>query len=305
MNRKPDPVFRPVFWMMAALLLAALACALPSTPAPTTEPSPPTETPTPFPEASPTSPPSPTTSPTDTPQPGETPPTPTEQVNRCVIVQDLNIRTGPGLAYHTPVGVIPKDSVVQPTSYYPVGVPGGTWALIEAEGGRPGGWIAAGSDYISCNFDLNSLPKVQVEAPPPPRLPRGVQSSDPEGDCYPESVYGCEVIVTNESFIQFKLTLDGNELTQNDNLLRVQFNVTRDNENGPEVYASIDNGSAYCIFGGGQPCNPWTLKNNVYYWADGPKLEAGKYFVEILATVDEGGFTDTIRWAAEFTIELP
>ena len=282
MNRK----FSPVYWMGTALLLAALACGT-ATPSPTSEPSP-TETQTLRPEASPTP-----------------PPPPTGPTNQCIIVQDLNIRTGPGLAYHTPLGVIQKDAVVEPVSYYPVGVPGGTWALIEAEGSRPGGWIAAGPAYISCNFDLNSLPKVQVDAPPPPRLPRSAQSSDPEGNCYPDSIYGCEVIVTEESFIQFKLFLNGKELTQNDNVLRVQFNVTRANENGPEVYASIDNRSAYCIFGGSQPCNPWTLKNNVYYWADGPMLEAGKYFVEILATVDEGGFTDTIRWAAEFTIGLP
>ncbi len=282
MNRK----LNPIFWMGTALLLAALACST-ATPSPTSEPSP-TETQTlpPPPEASPT-------------------PPPTGPTNQCIIVQDLNIRTGPGLAYHTPVGVILKNSVVQPISYYPVGVPGGTWALIEAEGNRPGGWIAAGSAYISCNFDLNSLPKVQVDAPPPPRLPRSAQSSDPEGNCYPDSTYGCEVIVTEESFIQFKLSLDGDELTQDDNVVRVQFNVRRNSIDGSEVFASIDNSSAYCIFGGGQPCNPWTLKNNVYYWADGPKLEAGKYFVEILATVDEGGFTDTIRWAAEFTIELP
>jgi hypothetical protein len=301
MNRK----LNPVFWMTTVLLLAALACALPSTPAPTSKPAQPTETPTPLPEASATPEPSSTASPTDTPQPGVTPPTPTEQVNQCSIVQDLNIRTGPGLAYHTPIGVILKNSVVEPTSYYPVGVPGGTWALIEAEGSRPGGWIAAGPEYIACNFDLNTLPKVQVDAPPPPRLPKGAQSSDPEGNCFPDGTYGCEVIVTNETFIQFKLTLNGQVLTQNDNLVRVQFNVRRNNENGPEVFASIDNSSAYCIFGGNQPCSPWTLKNNIYYWADGPKLEAGKYFVEILATVDEGGFTDTVRWAAEFTIELP
>lgn len=293
--------FNPLILALIVLISASLACNLSSASPPMPEAPPPTETaaiqePTateaqlPAPELSPAT------------EEIETESPPVENANQCTVLQDLNLRTGPGLAYHTPIGVIKQDTVVEPVSYYPLGVPGGTWVLIEEKADHPAGWIAAGENYINCTFDLGSLPAVQVNDPPPPLTPRSAQSSDAEGTCFPEGTYGCEVVLTNESLVQFKIFLDGKELTEKDNVDQVEFIVKRKNDQGKEVYRNVENNSAYCIFGGNQPCNSWEIKNNTYYWPGGPALEPGKYFIDIRATVDG---SNEPRWAAQFSIDLP
>jgi hypothetical protein len=71
------------------------------------------------------------------------------------------------------------------------------------------------------------------------------------------------------------------------------------------VYSIVEGVSAYCILGGNGPCNNWPLEDNVTVWPDGPAVIPGTYFIEILATVDENGDENDIRWAAEFEITLP
>lgn len=292
-------IYHPLFLIGMVIILATLACTPPIASNPTQELPPPTATSS-LPEATATK-----TSPT--PEAADTESPPVVNTNECTVLQDLNLRTGPGLAYHTPIGVIPGNTVVEPVSYYPEGVPGGTWVLIEESDDHPIGWIAAGNSFITCTFDLNTLPTVQVDAPPPPLPPRSARSSQPEGGCGPEEDYQCDVIITDESFIQFKIFQNKKELTENDNIEQVSFSVRRGgkDDNGKEVYSKIENNSAYCIFGGNQPCGPWEIQNNTYFWPGGPALEPGKYFIEIFATVNENGDKFNVRWAAEFDVTLP
>jgi hypothetical protein len=179
--------------------------------------------------------------------------------------------------------------------------------LIEADGNNPGGWITAGADFLSCDMNLDGLPAVDVVPPPPPPLPKSVQTSDAEGGCGPDEDYQCEVIVTDESFIQFKIFQNGVELTQDANVVRVSFSVRQGgkDDNGGEVYSVVEATAAYCILGGNGPCNNWPLEENISVWPNGLAVLPGKYFIEIFATVNENGNENDVRWAAEFDITLP
>jgi hypothetical protein len=226
---------------------------------------------------------------------------------QCTTLQDINLRTGPGLAYRNPIGVVLKDSVIEPVGFVPEGIPGGSWVKIEADGDNPGGWVTAGAQYITCNMDLTSLPVVEFVPPPPPPLPKSAQTSDPEGGCGPKEDYQCEVILTDESFLEFKIFKNGKELTQEDDVMQVSFSVRQGgkDDNGAEIYSVIEVTSAYCILGGNGPCNNWPLENNVTVWPNGPTVLPGVYFVEIFATVDENGKENNVRWAAEFVLTQP
>ncbi|MFL7871753.1 MAG: hypothetical protein AB8I58_23190 [Anaerolineales bacterium] len=285
--------FKSLIWAGLSLLLATLACRfLGSNPAPT--PLPPTETAV--------------TSPTTivAASPATNPEAQTNE-NECTTLQDVNLRTGPGTAFRNPIGVVLKDSVVVPVGFDAEGIPGGSWILIEASNGNPSGWITAGADFVTCNMDFNSLPAVEAAAPPPPPLPSSVRSSNPEGGCGPDEEYQCDVIVTDESFLQFQIFKYGKELTQDDNLKQVSFSVRqgKQDDNGPEVYSIVEGASAYCIFGGNGPCNMWPEEDYVPVWEPGSPVNPGTYFVEILATVEENGDENNIRWAADFDITLP
>ena len=292
----------PLLWAGLSLSLATLACGL-FAPNPTPAPLPPTETlvASPTETSIPTIEASPTSETTSTEAPAST------NDNQCTTLQDVNLRTGPGTAYRNPIGVVLKGSVVIPVGFDPAGIPGGRWILIEATNNDPSGWITAGADFVTCNMDFNILPVVEAAAPPPPPLPSSAQSSDPEGGCGPDQDYQCEVIVTDESFLQFKIFQNGKELTGNDNIKQVSFSVRRGgkDDNGREVYSNVEGAAAYCIFGGNGPCNTWPQENFVPVWKPGSPVDPGTYFVEIFATVDENGFENNVRWAAEFDVTLP
>ena len=279
---------RSFFWLGLSLLLVTLACGFlgaspTATPIPPTETEPPVLTPLPPTKASPLA------------------------SGECTTLQDVNLRTGPGLAYRDPIGIVLAGSVVKPVGFVAEGMPSGSWIKIDANGENPGGWITAGKPYLDCNVDLTSLPKVEVVPPPPPPLPKSAQTSDPEGGCGPDEDYQCEVIRTDESFLQFKIFQNGQELTQDDNIKQVSFSVRRGSkdDNGPEVYNIVEQTSAYCIFGGNDPCNEWPQEDFVAIWSPGIPVSPGTYFVEIFATVDENGSENNIRWAADFNVTLP
>lgn len=296
----------PLIWIGTSLLLASLACGL-LTPQSTPTSPPPEPTATGNPTELPTETLLPTTAPSSTPTTATTK-TPTETTAiQCTTLQDVNLRTGPGLAYRNPIGVVLEGTTVEPVGYIPDGIPSGSWIMIETGNGDKTGWITAGDPYLDCDADLNNLPEVDVVPPPPPPLPQSVQTSDAEGGCGPNEDYQCDVIVTRESFIQFKIFQNGGELTEDDNVEHISFSVRQGPEdaNGPEVYSVVEAISDYCILGGNGPCNNWPLENNVTTWPDGSAVIPGVYFVEIIATVNENGDDIDVRWAAEFTISLP
>ena len=248
--------------------------------------------------------------PTETIQPGQ--PTFTAEVPEettatslgasCTVLQDLNLRFGPGTAYRPPVRVLRANSIITPLGFAPQGIPGGSWAYVQDVASQEKGWVSAGPQYISCTIELATLPAVAFGTPPPPPLPKSAQTSDPDGNGFcidPDSGYQCVGIFSEESLFEFKIIRNGNEQGQNDGVEEVQFNVNRD---GEPVYSIVEVNRAYCVFGGNEPCNPWIIEDGVYKWEQGgPPAEPGEYEMEIFTTLNG----ETSRWAVTFTLTLP
>src|SRR5215212_436143 len=74
----------------------------------------------------------------------------------CTILQDLNLRFGPGTAYRPPIRALPANTTVTPLGFAPQGIPGGSWAFVEDSATQERGWVSAGSQFISCNIDLST-----------------------------------------------------------------------------------------------------------------------------------------------------
>ncbi len=220
----------------------------------------------------------------------------------CTVLQDLNLRFGPGTAYRPPIKALPANSVLTPLGFAPQGIPGGIWAYVQEPATQDKGWVSAGSQYISCNVELAALPSVAFGTPPPPPLPKSAQSSDPDGNGFcidPDSGYQCVGSFSSESLFQFQILSNGVEVGGNEGVEEVSFVVKKD---GEAVYSTVETTKPYCIFGGNGPCNPWVSENGVYKWsAGGAPIEPGEYEMEIFATLNG----ETSRWAVDFTLTLP
>jgi hypothetical protein len=271
--------------------------------------------------ASPTAPPTDTQSLSTEPAATETfPPTSTGEVPQdatatspgpsCTVLQDLNLRSGPGTAYRPPIRALPANTVVIPLGFAPQGIPGGTWAYVEDTTTQDKGWVSAGSQYISCNVEVATLPAVAFGTPPPPPLPKSAQTSDPDGNgfCVDQpSEYTCVGLFSDQSLFQFQILKNGVEQGQNDGVEPVSFTVSRISPDDPTdkevVFEKTENQRPYCIFGDSQgTCNGWVSEAGILKWAPGgTPVEAGEYEVEVNATVNG----ESTRWAVTFTLTLP
>ena len=221
----------------------------------------------------------------------------------CTVLQDLNLRAGPGRAYNPPIGALPANTVFTPIAYQAVGIPGGSWVQVQNNGQK--GWVSAGADFISCNFDMTSLPQVSV-APPPTPVPPRAQSSNEDGTCAQggifddeNHVYDCNVVFSGGMPVQIQITKDGVEVGAGE-VQNVVFRVDRD---GNTVYDNTETNAAYCLFGGDGPCNSWVLENFVYKWESGGNtIEAGDYDVDITANMENPSIN--IHWQATVTVSF-
>ena len=227
----------------------------------------------------------------------------------CTVLQDLNLRFGPGTAYRPPIRALPANSVVTPLGFAPQGIPDGSWAYVQDAATQDKGWVSAGSPYISCNVELATLPSVAFGTPPPPPLPKSAQTSDPDGNGFcidPGSEYQCVGVFSEESLFRFQIIRNGTEQGENDGLEPVAFTVFRipsgDPENKVLVYEKNENQKPYCVFGDNGPCNGWVSEAGVYKWIPGgTPVEPGEYEMEVNATVNG----KSSRWAVNFTLTLP
>ena len=289
-------------WMTLPLLavLAVIACG---TPVSVTSPPEPTEIQT---------------------EPGDTeaaPPTSTAKVivtevspvgtdPSCNVLQDLNLRFGPGTAYRPPIRALPANSIVTPLGFAPQGVPGGSWAYVQDTATQDEGWVSAGAQYISCNVELADLPAVAYGTPPP-SFPSTSQVSPGPGTCGQGGiildngdVYDCSVEFSEDYLMRFVILKNGQEIGENDGVNDVSFTAAID---GDTVYVIVEELAAYCIFGGNDPCNPWVVEDNVYKWeSGGVVVEEGEYHINISGnlTDSEGNFLG-MEWQADITVDLP
>jgi SH3 domain-containing protein len=228
---------------------------------------------------------------------------------QCTVLQDLNLRSGPGTAYYPPIEVLPLNTEVIPIGYNPVGNPGGSWVQVKNPVTQHEGWVNAAAVYVSCNIDLTTLPSVEVSAPPLPRPPSSAQSSVPDGNGFcidPNSEYKCVGLFSDQSLFQFEIIRNGIELGENDGVEPVSFTVSKipsdDSLNKVVVYEKLENQMPYCIFGDNGPCNSWVFEDGVYKWIQGgTPVEPGEYEMEANATVNG----ESSRWAVNFTLTLP
>ena len=219
----------------------------------------------------------------------------------CAVLQDLNLRSGPGTAFRPPIDTLPINSIVIPLGFAPEGIPGGSWAYVQDSVTRDKGWVSAGSKFISCNIELDTLPPVAFGTPPP-FFPESAQSSNPDGNGFcvdPESAYKCVGIFSEESLFQFQIIRDGIEVGGNDGVEQVEFTVKKD---GDRVYNIVERNAAYCLFSGDGPCNSWVLEDGIYKWEPGgTPIESGEYKVEVDVTVNG----DDSHWEVFFIVTLP
>lgn len=236
--------------------------------------------------------------------------TPTGTDPSCIILQDLNLRNGPGTAYRPPLRVLPANSSVTPLGFEPQGTPGGPWAYVQEVDSQDEGWVSAGSQYISCNVDLTGLPVVAYD-PPPPALPSTSQVSPGPGNCGQGGteldngdIYDCFVEFSEDYLIRFVILKNGIVIGENDGVEDVSFTVSNEDAT---LYVNVEEMASYCIFGGDEVCNSWVFEDNLYKWEiDGAVVENGEYHIEISGLViDSEGNTQSFDWQADVTVTLP
>ena len=227
----------------------------------------------------------------------------------CTVLQDLNVRSGPGTAYNPPLAVLEEGTEFVPIGFDPQGVPGGPWVQTQVEGISQPGWVSAGSQFISCNLDFASLPSVEVPPPPqgvPPRV--GTGAVDGNGidnfrfsfDYNPDYFVRMYVFRSDDENEVFSANKDGRGVTS------VEFLVSspEDSQEFVEYYRRTEINPGYCIFAGGEPdCNPWIFENGQYKWsAGGEPVEEGIYLLTINVTAEDG---EVGNWLIDITIDLP
>ena len=226
----------------------------------------------------------------------------------CNVLQDLNLRFGPGTAYRPPIRALPANSLVTPLGFAPQGVPGGSWAYVRDTATQDEGWVSAGAQYISCNVELAALPSVAFGTPPP-FFPSTSQVSPGPGTCgqggitsdNTGDVYDCDVKFSDDFLIQMIILKNGQEIGEADGVQNVSFSVNI--KDGDTIYSHTENNQPYCIFGGDSTCNPWVVEDSVVKWeAGGAILETGDYTISITPTLDDPSIN--LFWSADITLTV-
>jgi hypothetical protein len=220
----------------------------------------------------------------------------------CTILTNLFFRSGPGVEYPE-IDAFTANTTITPVGYNPSG-----WIYAQNPANQEFGWVAENPNYVSCNLDPKSLPSKAADAPPPTAvrivLPHSALGTptDQGGTCGPGLPYDCNVIMSEDTLLQFKLLKDGVELTDPAVVQQVDFFVF-DNDQTRTIYAHTERNSPYCIFGGDSNCNPWVFEDGVYKWESGGEVvQAGTYVISITPLLANG---DNVHWEWHLEISLP
>jgi len=224
----------------------------------------------------------------------------------CTVLQDLNLRVGPGTAYTPPIMALQTGTQLLPTGFNQQGVPGGPWVQVDVVGTDQSGWVSAGTQFVSCGLVLSSLPPVDVPPPPKPPAPR-IGSGDVDGNNISSFRYALDYnpdyfvrpyVFRSDDFDEaFSPEKDGRGITS------VEFTVSSP-EGDVVFYNRTENNPGYCIFGGGEPeCNAWLLEGDEYKWtASGEPVEPGNYLLTIDVVAGDG---EVGTWLLPVYIALP
>jgi hypothetical protein len=255
---------------------------------------------------------------TETPVPSATSPvsstftpisaSPTPSGPTCNVLQDLNLRNGPGTAYNPPITALKAGTEFVPIGYDPQGVPGGPWVQARVDSISQTGWVSAGAQFVSCTIAFDSLPLVEAPPPPkgpPPRVGSGaVDGSNIDSfrfsiDYNPDYFVRMAVFRSDDGNEVFRANKDGRGIAS------VEFLVTSPDDSSEfvEYYRRTEVNPGYCIFAGGEPnCNPWTFENNQYKWNPGGRVvESGSYKLTVTVTAQDG---EVGVWLIDIDINL-
>jgi hypothetical protein len=243
---------------------------------------------------------------TETPLVSATSPITPQNNASCTVLQDLNLRSGPGTAYNPPLAQLLAGTEFVPIGFDPEGVPGGPWVQAQVESINQTGWVSAGEQFISCDIEFASLPVIEVPPPPrgaPPRIGTGAVDGDNISafrfsfDYNPDYFVRMYVFRSDDDNEVFSADKDGRGITS------VEFIVST-LEGDVEYYRRTENTPGYCIFAGGEPdCNPWLFENGQYKWSSGgDPVEEGNYRLTINVTAEDG---EVGVWLIDITIDLP
>lgn len=228
----------------------------------------------------------------------------------CTVLQDLNLRSGPGTAYNPPLAQLVAGTEFIPIGFDPVGVPGGPWVQAQVESISQTGWVSAGEQFITCDIEFASLPVVEVPPPPrgaPPRVGTGAVDGDGISNFRFSFDYNTDYFLRMYVF----RSDDENEIFSADKdgrgIESVEFIVNTlisPDEVGEEHYRRTEVNPGYCIFAGGEPdCNPWIFENGQYKWSEGgAAVEEGNYRLTIIGTGEDGVVGN---WLIDINIDLP
>lgn len=216
----------------------------------------------------------------------------------CTVLQQLNLRTGPGTAYNPPIVALDTGTEFTPIGFNPLGTPGGSWVQARVDSISKTGWVSAGAQFVSCNLELTGLPEVSVAPPPRPAPPRvGTGAVDGNNiDSFRFSIdYNNDYFVRMYVFRSDDPDEGFNASKDGRGIVSVKFVVSNPN-NTRNFYNSTERNAGYCIFGGGEPeCNPWVIENGQYVWgAGGEPVEARDYELLIEVTAEDGQVGDWI-----------
>lgn len=87
-------------------------------------------------------------------------PEPTPTPEALVIVESLNLRSGPGTVYDPPIGVLHKGDILDVLGR----IISNDWIQVLPANPDVVGWVRATPDLVQINVDLNTIPTIQ---PPP------------------------------------------------------------------------------------------------------------------------------------------
>lgn len=269
------------------------------------------------------------TSPTAAASPTATPTaTPTPLGMACTVTAErLNLRSGPGLEFAPPIGVLPRDTELRAVARDPTGA----WIQVQVAETGDAGWTSAVSPFVACSASIAALPLGEI--PPRPTLaptatlrPTPTQQPTPtpqklalnfvptDGDDGNNFLRGSapfnqgraialpgfrfDEITDNMVFrdrIVFAVEVFDTRvgLRDGDGIDAVDFSIQ--DEFGDEVYGKTEESPGYCVFGGGDPNCAVLFFGNQDRWPGGGRIEDGDYQAVIDIYADNGDST-TWRW---------
>lgn len=333
-NETADPVEEAVRQTLVAISVAQTVDAATNGQQPSASPPAPTDAPPPSdaPSPTPTLPPSDAPSPTDAPSPSDAPSPTAAQKLICTTRTATNARSGPGTVFDPPIGSIPANTELRPLSFVPNGFPGGQWLEAEVVSNGQTVWVTAEAQFVSCNFDLASLP-APATLPPTPRpkatatppaptptqvvagLPPDVSNNTPGGACENAPNIVAPPPVIDPTYLLRVMTHDLREGEYDGaGIDYVGFQVFQNFGNFDQVYSREERTAGFCIFRGGEPnCNPWFYDaQGRATWGEGGRVvESGDYHISVNIVSKfppegspAGSDGETCNWDFDITVNV-